>query len=55
MASMMTRARDAVATNAMRAIAAYAVTSSVPAVLAALITPPPVPVEPPVKSERMKE
>jgi hypothetical protein len=55
MASMMTRARDAFATNAMRAIAAYAVTSSVPAVLAALITPPPVPVEPSINRERIKE
>jgi hypothetical protein len=40
MASLVTRACDALATSAMRAIATYAVTSSVPAVLAGLISAP---------------
>jgi hypothetical protein len=52
MASLMTRACDVLATGAMRAIATYAVTSSVPAVLAALITTPPAQPRPPIKLER---
>lgn len=53
MANLITRACDLLATSTMRAIATYAVTSSVPAVLAALITPPPAPPAPPINLERI--
>lgn len=50
MVGFVKRARDALATSAMEAIATYAVTSSVPAVLTALITTPR-----PARAERPKE